>query len=179
MSEYRPMATHLTTQRLTLQPWTDADADDHYALIYERDSRAASAPRDGHPTPDEVDESIARQRELMERDGIGTLTIRCSGEFIGYAGLVIGHASVDEPEIAYELFARVHGHGYATEAARAVLAAAIDTGRTRLWATVRDWNHASFRVLDKLGFERTDRIDTDEFGMSVWCTRSLAHADSS
>jgi RimJ/RimL family protein N-acetyltransferase len=61
---------------------------------------------------------------------------------------------VDEPEIAYELLKRVHGHGHATEAARAVLGAAIATGRKRLWSTVRTWNTPSFRVLDKLGFER-------------------------
>jgi RimJ/RimL family protein N-acetyltransferase len=94
------------------------------------------------------------------------------GDFIGYCGLVVGRSSIDEPEIAYELFRRVHGHGYATEAASAVLQAAIATGRRRLWSTVRSWNAPSFRVLDKLGFER-DHVSTDERGEIVWLTRTL------
>jgi len=54
-----------------------------------------------------------------------------------------------------------------------VLAAAIGTGRTRLWATVRTWNPPSFRVLMKLGFER-NRVSADDQGELVWLTRALA-----
>jgi RimJ/RimL family protein N-acetyltransferase len=70
------------------------------------------------------------------------------------------------------LFRRVHGQGYATEAAFAVLAAANATGRKRLWSSVRPWNAPSFRVLDKLGFQR-DHVTTDDRGELVWLTRSL------
>jgi ribosomal-protein-alanine N-acetyltransferase len=30
-----------------------------------------------------------------------------------------------------------------------------------LWATVRDWNVASRRVLEKLGFRETDHVERD------------------
>jgi RimJ/RimL family protein N-acetyltransferase len=55
-----------------------------------------------------------------------------------------------------------------------VLNAAIVTGRKRLWSTVRTWNTPSFRVLEKLGFER-DHVsaDGDGDGELVWLTRSL------
>ena len=86
---------------------------------------------------------------------------------------IIGRSTIDEPEIAYELFKHAHGHGYATEAARAVIDAAIATGRTRLWSTVRDWNTSSFRVLEKLGFERDRTTTEDERGELVWLTRKL------
>jgi RimJ/RimL family protein N-acetyltransferase len=66
-----------------------------------------------------------------------------------------------------------HGNGYATEAARAMVEAAAGTGRSRLWATVRDWNDASFRVLEKLDFERTTKMTSDDFGDVIWCTREL------
>jgi GNAT superfamily N-acetyltransferase len=85
----------------------------------------------------------------------------------------VGNASVDEPEIAYELLQRAHGCGYATEAARAVLEAAIATGRTRLWSTVRAWNAPSFRVLEKLGFDRDHVWTPDDRGQMVWMTRAL------
>jgi RimJ/RimL family protein N-acetyltransferase len=77
-----------------------------------------------------------------------------------------------EPEIAYELFRRAHGRGYATEAARAVLEAAIATGRKRLWSTVGSWNTPSSRVLEKLGFER-DHVSAGDGGEVVWLTRLL------
>ncbi|WP_211255729.1 GNAT family N-acetyltransferase [Actinocatenispora sera] len=93
--------------------------------------------------------------------------------FAGYCGLVAGHASADEPEIAYELLRADHGNGYATEAARATVDAAAGTGRRQLWATVRSWNEQSFRVLDKIGFTRTERISTDDFGATIWCTIGL------
>jgi RimJ/RimL family protein N-acetyltransferase len=57
--------------------------------------------------------------------------------------------------------------GYATEAARAVLDAAHATGRARIWATLRESNTASFRVLDKLGFRR-DHTTRDDGGAVVW-----------
>ena len=106
---------------------------------------------------------IEAQLAAPAMTGIGLLAIvrRDVGDFIGYCGLTVGRASVDEPEIACELFRRVHGYGYATEAVSAVLDAAIATGRKRLWATVRSWNAPSFRVLEKVG------------GELVWLTRSL------
>jgi len=36
-----------------------------------------------------------------------------------------------------------------------------EAGYERLWATVRDWNIASRRVLDKLGFRETSRVERD------------------
>jgi RimJ/RimL family protein N-acetyltransferase len=91
--------------------------------------------------------------------------------------LTVGRGSLDEPEIAYELARRAHGHGYATEAARAVVEAAARTGRRRLWATVREWNAASLRVLEKLDFHRSDRVTEDpERGDSIWMTRVLEQA---
>ncbi|MGH3536972.1 MAG: GNAT family N-acetyltransferase, partial [Pseudonocardiaceae bacterium] len=83
---------------------------------------------------------------------------------------VLGAAKV--AKIAYELLKRSHGRGYATEAARAVLGAAGVTGRSRLWATVRTWNAPSFRVLEKLEFQR-DHVSEDERGELVWLTRAL------
>lgn len=82
------------------------------------------------------------------------------------------HTTITTPEIAYELFRCVHGQGFATEAASAVLEATIVTGRRRLWATVGPWNAPSFRVLDKVGVKR-DHVATDDRGELVWFTRFL------
>jgi Acetyltransferase (GNAT) domain len=67
---------------------------------------------------------------------------------------------------------RARGVPDRTEAASAVLDAAIATGRHRLWATVGAWNAASFRVLERLGFER-HHSTWDDNGEVVWNMREL------
>ena len=69
----------------------------------------------------------------------------------------------------------MHGSGYATEAGEAVVAAAIQSGRVRLWSTVRAWNGRSLRVLQKLRFRYSGKIMRDpERGDLVWLTRPLS-----
>lgn len=160
------MSVSLETERLTMRLWAESDVDDYRALVAERG--------DGVPTVENIRGRIATQLAATAQTGIALLPIRrrIEGDFIGYCGLSVGRASVEEPEIAYELFERVHGHGYATEAARAVFDTAVGTGRTRLWSTVRIWNVPSFRVLEKLGFQR-DHVSDDDRGELVWLTRAL------
>ena len=42
-----------------------------------------------------------------------------------------------------------------------MVAWASEAGYPRLWASVRDWNTASRRVLEKLGFRETGRDEPD------------------
>ena len=85
-----------------------------------------------------------------------------AADVIGYCGLVFnGNGSPGEPELAYELLRAAHGCGYATEAGRAVVTWVGEAGYGRLWAGVRDWNVASRRVLEKLGFRATGRVERD------------------
>ncbi|WUD77215.1 GNAT family N-acetyltransferase [Streptomyces sp. NBC_00510] len=166
MSTYETMSFHLETERLILRPWAESDAAEFSALLSERGN--------GTPTVERIRTAIAELLTATESTGIALLPIqrRDEGDFIGYCGLIIGRSTLDEPEIAYELFQRAHGQGYATEAARAVLDAAMATGRKRLWSTVGTWNTPSLRVLEKLGFER-DHVSTEDNGEVVWLTRSL------
>jgi RimJ/RimL family protein N-acetyltransferase len=166
MPAYKPMPCHLQTERLRLQPWAESDADELRVLHSERGN--------GTPTVERAREIIEKQLAATAATGIALLPIRRrdEGDFIGYCGLIVGRSTVEEPEIAYELLRRAHGRGYATEAAGAVLDAAIATGRKRLWSTVGTWNTPSLRVLEKLGFER-DHVSADDGGEFVWLTRSL------
>jgi RimJ/RimL family protein N-acetyltransferase len=163
---YSPMPLQLETARLSMRPWTESDVDAHRVLVAERGG--------GLPSIEDNRRMIEEQRAASALTGIALLAVirRDVGDFIGYCGLTVGRASVAEPEIAYELFRRVHGQGFATEAASAVLEAAIATGRKRLWSTVRPWNAPSLRVLEKLGFQH-DHVSADDRGELVWLTRSL------
>jgi RimJ/RimL family protein N-acetyltransferase len=166
MPSYEPMALRLETERLSMRPWAESDAAELRALHSERGN--------GTPSIEHVRALIAKQLAATPVTGIALLPIRRrdEGDFIGYCGLIVGRATLEEPEIAYELFRRAHGRGYATEAACAVLEAAIATGRKRLWSTVGSWNTPSFRVLEKLGFER-DHVSAGDSGEVVWLTRLL------
>ncbi|MFD7341456.1 GNAT family N-acetyltransferase [Streptomyces violascens] len=166
MTTYGTMSFHLETERLLLRPWAESDAAEFCALLSERGK--------GTPTVEHIRSSIAELIAATATTGIALLPIqrRVEGDFIGYCGLIIGRSTLEEPEIAYELFQHAHGRGYATEAAGAVIGAAVATGRKRLWSTVGAWNTPSLRVLGKLGFER-DHVSTEENGEVVWLTRSL------
>jgi RimJ/RimL family protein N-acetyltransferase len=169
------MAVELTTDRLRLRALRDSDAADYQRLVGERPEHVRRDD-DEDATIDNIRLRIASQRAVTTETGLALLAIVrvCEHDFIGYCGLTVGRSSLDEPELAYELLRRVHGHGYATEAARAVVAAAAATGRRRLWATLRSWNAPSFRVLEKLEFERHHvSPGEDAHGELVWMTRTL------
>ena len=161
------MKLHLMTQRLWLRPWAETDVEEYRALIAERGN--------GVPSVADTRERIANQLAATAQTGLALLPVcrRLEGDFIGYCGLTVHRSSIDEPEIAFELFPRAQGLGYATEAARAVLDAAHQTGRTRLWATVGGWNTPSLRVLDKIGFERDHVTVKDDGEEVVWLARML------
>ncbi|RII97088.1 GNAT family N-acetyltransferase, partial [Clavibacter michiganensis subsp. insidiosus] len=56
----------------------------------------------------------------------------------------------------------------------AVVDAARATGRARLWSTVRRWNSASVRVLEKAGFTDSGRVTPDPVdGDTVWMVCDL------
>lgn len=150
------MAFSLETERLTLRLRTPDDADWSLELLGERDDGTTLQLAD-------VATRLAEQVETSHKNGFGLLTMRRreDGEPIGYCGLIVGRTTFDEPEIAYELLRAHHGQGYATEAARAVVDEAFRTGRTRLWATIGDWNTASLRVVEKLGFRRDRTVVID------------------
>lgn len=102
---------------------------------------------------------LDRSLELLARDGSGLWGIRRSAddELLGVVGFWYFH----EPprcELLYALSERVWHNGYASEAARCM----IDYGRrllgmTDILASTDTPNLASIRVLERLGFVRTDR----------------------
>lgn len=167
----------LKTGRLLLRPWRVSDAVAHREMWVERDSRVPAHRRidaEGRPTVGDLEDWI---RDTPPPGSLGLLVMerRGTGDVLGYCGLITSSlVPEDEPELAYELLRRAWGQGYATEAAQAVLGWARASGHRRLWATVRAWNDASLRVLAKLGFDTTDRVEQDVVhGDSLFLTKQL------
>jgi ribosomal-protein-alanine N-acetyltransferase len=152
----------LETDRLILRHPGVTEAAIYRQLWTERDERVPPHRRidlEGRPT---VEDIAAQIRADGEGSGTGLLAVerKGAGDVIGYCGVTSqGNGSLDEPELAYELLRAAQGSGYATEAGRAVVTWAGEAGYRRLWAGVWDWNVASRRVLEKLGFREVSRVE--------------------
>jgi ribosomal-protein-alanine N-acetyltransferase len=149
----------LMTERLVLRPREPGDAAVMRQLWSERDERVPPHRRldaEGRPT---VEELAARIRAKAPNSGLLAVERKGTGDVIGYCGITAADdAPPNEPELALELLRAVHGHGYATEAGGAVVTWAGEVGFSRLHAGVWDWNVASRRVLQKLGFRETGSV---------------------
>ena len=109
----QPMSTELSTERLRLRQWQLADAEKLRDLWAERDPRSLHViDSAGRPTVEDLRTSLARQLAETALTGFALLAIedRDHGQFIGYCGLIVGRATWEEPEIAFELFRSHHGH---------------------------------------------------------------------
>jgi RimJ/RimL family protein N-acetyltransferase len=154
----------LETARLILRRRRVDEAAIYRQLWVERDRRAPPHRQidpEGRPTVEDIAAFVRAERE-ESRPGILAVERKITADVIGICGLVFHeNTRPDEPELAYELLRAAQGCGYATEAGHAVLRWASEAGYPRVWAKVRDWNTASRRVLEKLGFHETGSVETD------------------
>lgn len=112
----------------------------------------------------ETESFYNRIQDEFRRKGWGlyAVEIKSTGEFIGYVGLhEIGFEASFTPgvEIGWRLAADYHGQGYATEAAKAVLALAADLGLLRIYSFTAKVNTPSERVMQKSGMTKTGEFD--------------------
>lgn len=147
------MAPELTTSRLRLREWRDTDRPAWAAL------NADPAVREFFPTSltrAEADATIDYfQSELSTRGwGWWALELTATAELIGMAGLdpVDEEVPFDGVELGWRL-ARPHwGHGYATEAAQAVITYAFESLRLpEVLALAAAGNTRSHAVMRRLG----------------------------
>ena len=101
-----------------------------------------------------------------ERHGFGLWRVseRGTGVPVGMCGLIKRDA-FEDVDVGYALLTEFSGQGYATEAARAVVAYARDhLALRRLVAVVGMGNERSIRLLEKLGFgfERMVHLSPDD-----------------
>jgi ribosomal-protein-alanine N-acetyltransferase len=153
----------LRTARLLLRPFTPADTDAIYAL--------QSNPRvlrywDSPPWKERAraDRFIAMCTQ-MEQEGSGVRLVierAADGAFIGWCCLVKWDPGYRSAKIGYCLDEAAWGHGFATEAASALLQWAFDTlDLNRVQSETDTRNIASGRVLEKLGFTREGTLRED------------------
>jgi RimJ/RimL family protein N-acetyltransferase len=151
------------TERLRLRPFASADADALFAL---HSNAYVLRYWDSPPWTDRARaERFLTACTQIEEEGSGArLAIEriCDGAFLGWCGLSRWNPDYRSAALGYCLDEAAWGHGYATEAAHALLRWAFDTlDLNRVQAETDTRNVASARVLEKLGFEREGTLRED------------------
>lgn len=148
--------TRLTTERLALRPFTEADIEPYAAINADPEVMryiGSGVPQTLEQTRAAVGRTIGRWRD----QGWGTFAVdlAATGEMIGFAALAVPEflpEILPAVEVGWRI-ARPHwGSGYAPEAAREVIRFAFeDLGMDRLVSCIHTGNAASIRVAEKLG----------------------------
>jgi RimJ/RimL family protein N-acetyltransferase len=151
----------IETERLVLRAYTDADAPRVLAIHSRLDviQWLGNPPYVPMATLDEALAWIARHNRaaaVAPFERTYAIEVRDSGVVAGSALISrVTRLGVDEWEGEYEVGWHLHpdsaGHGYATEAAAAVLDDAFERGLEQVWCGMFPHNEPSARVALKLG----------------------------
>jgi len=158
------------TERLVLRRWRESD---HAPLVAMNADPVVMEHYVAPWTEAETDAFIERNNARFAEQGFGQWIVEVRGEteFAGYVGMTI--ATFDAPftpapEIGWRLAHDYWGHGYATEAARAVLDCGYrELGFDEIVAFTTTGNLRSQRVMEKLGMTRDPADDFDHPNVPV------------
>ena len=163
------MALTLDTERLQLRRWRDADRELFAAL--NADPRVMEFFASGPLSQRDSDALADRIEDQFAEFGFGLWAIDVPGvvEFAGFCGLAVPSFTAHFTpcvEIGWRLAADCWGRGYATEAARAVLAHAFGPlGLREIVSFTTVANVRSQRVMQRIGMTRSPADDFDHPGI--------------
>ena len=161
----------LETPRLILRDFVADDWRD--VLAYQNDPRYLCFYDWTERTPEAVQAFIQMfldQQQTQPRHKFQlAITLKDKNHVIGNCGIRQPTPDAPEAEIGYELDPNYWGHGYATEAMRAMLAWGwqnLPIQRVTAWCIAE--NTASIRVLEKLGLHGVERLPKHEHFKGRW-----------
>lgn len=166
MSSLLPTFTYSNTPRLQLRPMVHQEARELLAVVAASRAelgRFMSWPREMF----EIDQArhfvrLSREGWLQGRLARMGIFERGTGELLGSAELDAIDLRRSQAELGYWVRADRARRGYATEAAWTVLRYGFEALRLhKVRADVAVGNHASARVLEKLGFAREGTLRED------------------
>jgi ribosomal-protein-alanine N-acetyltransferase len=161
----------IETERLILREFVEADwpailaywRDPRYLRFYQETKDRESAVREL------ISRFVAAQTEEPRLVWQLAITDPLSGRLIGNCGIRVKDPVRREANIGYELDPNVWGHGYATEAARAILRFGFETlGMHRVWAECVADNTGSWRVMERLGMRQEARFREHQWFRDRW-----------
>ncbi|MEU8820920.1 GNAT family N-acetyltransferase [Actinoplanes sp. NPDC048796] len=158
------------TERLLLRPLRHGDEAD--VLAY-RSRADVSRYLEGEPmAPGDVESFVAERADAtrIEKDGDRILLgVELDGRVIGDVRLRSGRLEDRQGEIGWVFHPGHQGHGYATEAARALVRLGFDElGLHRVWAQLDPRNEASARVCRRLGMRQEAHLVEESRFKGEW-----------
>ncbi len=162
----------IETERLLLRPFTRGDLDEVFA--YRSRADVCRYLFDEPMTRETCAETIqARVGQLsLEQDGdriVLAVVVRETVELVGEVSLILRSADARQGEIGYILHPRAQGHGYATEAAGALLRLGFEGARMhRIHARCHAPNLPSARVMERLGMRREAHFRHHALTKGTW-----------
>jgi RimJ/RimL family protein N-acetyltransferase len=160
------------TDRLLLRPFAATDFEALLA-IQSRDDVTRHLywdPRTAAEVREVLETKVRSTAIVAEGDNLSLAAVlRESGELIGDCSLRWLSAEHRQAEIGFIFHPDHHGHGYATEAAAALLALAFDELRVhRVIGRLEARNTASARVLERLGMRQEAHLVENEHVKGEW-----------
>lgn len=159
--------TTLVTDRLTLRPLVQADAEAYAAMRWHPDVARWLPAVPGDPL-DGARAAIDRFAEGWRAQGHAPWGVFREDRLIGHGGLNFV-PSFGETEVLWALHPEAWGHGYATELANAALAFGFDRlGLQLIFAMTLPDNRASQAVMRRIGLTYRRRVAYKGYNDIVW-----------
>jgi RimJ/RimL family protein N-acetyltransferase len=162
----------LETERLRLRPFNPGDFEALLAMQSRRDVARWLywEARDEDAVRAALEVKLGQAAMSADGEGLSfAVVLESSGELIGDCTVFMVSAEHRQGEVGFIFHPDHHGHGYATEAARALLAFAFGECRFhRVIGRLEARNSASARVLERIGMRQEALFAENEWVKGEW-----------
>jgi len=161
----------LETERLILRDFVKDDWQ--RVLDYQSDPRYLRYYEWTERTPEAVQEFVGwfldHQQQKPRIKFQLAVSLKSNNQLIGNCGIRMDTPNAFQADIGYELDPKHWNHGYATEAAHAIVDFGFSTfGLHRVWSWCVADNLGSAHVLEKLGMRLEGRLRENEYYKGRW-----------
>lgn len=157
----------METERLILRRFRKTDLQDLYEYLSDEQVVRFEPykPMNLRETAENLDWRISTDEMLA-------VELKNGGKVIG--NVYLGKRDFNAVEIGFVFHRHYWGHGYAAESCRALIEKAFSDGVHRIYAECDPNNESSWRLLERLGFQREAHLRknvsfwNDEQGKPIW-----------
>ena len=161
-----------STSRLIIRTWDESDINALCRLTQEPGTGDFAISSYRNFSVEKAREWVAREQQRFDKRGLARFAIELAEtkEIIGISGIFeMLPPDEDKVELNYRYPTRQRGQGYATEAAKAILAYGFRTLKlSSIDAVTEPENEASKRVLNRLGFHKIADLEYESRLWEQW-----------
>jgi RimJ/RimL family protein N-acetyltransferase len=158
------MSSDVSTERLILRPWRIEDAEQALGIYGDQEIARWLSPALGR-VPDHASMRLVLEQWITEDSRLATpcgrwaITARQDGRVVGGAILLPLPPGGEDLELGWQLRHDSWGHGYASEAGRALARWGFDHDEEEIFAVVRTTNSRAAATARRIGMEWVGETD--------------------